>query len=241
MIRVHEPDKEYDNQVFIQDQVKTFDVPYHTRYKKIKKTTRKVESQGLDAGEIEEQVDMKSIEFIRFDPDMDWLCVKIYSQQDFQWTSQLMGDKDVIAQYEAIEALGNMPSQATAMTLAKVIPEIKLNYHVRVAATLALAKCAVPEHLDWLGVKLLIRWYRDMFCFNIPDPRIPGGNAMIPRGNDFSVLQEYFVQRGIIRAISLFPLLVLKTNPCVFGVRRLLLDLLEMNDNSQNTVWVLCE
>jgi hypothetical protein len=66
VIRVHEPDKEYDNQVYIQDQIKTFDVPYHTRYKKIKKTIRKVESQGLDGAEIEEQVDMKSIEWIRF-------------------------------------------------------------------------------------------------------------------------------------------------------------------------------
>jgi hypothetical protein len=132
-----------------------------------------------------------------------------------------------------------MPSQATAMTLAKVIPEIKLNYHVRVAATLALAKCSVPEHLDWLGVKLLIRWYRDMYCFNIPDPRVHGGHGMIPRGNDFSVLQEYFVQCGMIRAISLFPLLVTRTNSCVFGVRRLLLDLLELNDNSGNMVWIV--
>jgi transcription initiation factor TFIID subunit 2 len=101
IIRVHEPDGEFDNQVYIQDQAKTFDVPYHTRFKKNKLTTRKVESHGLEAGaEIEEQVDMKSIAWIRFDPDMEWLCVKIYSQQDFQWTSQLNGDKDVIAQHD---------------------------------------------------------------------------------------------------------------------------------------------
>lgn len=75
-----------------------------------------------------------------------------------------------------------------------------------------------------------------MYCFNIPDPRVAGGHGMIPRGNDFSVIQEYFVQRGMIRAISMFPLLVNKTNPVVFGVRRLLLDLLELNDNSGNTV-----
>ncbi len=67
MIRVHEPEQAYDTQVHMLDTNKTFDVPYHTRYKKIKKTVRKVESQGLDAGvEIEEQVDMmKSIEWIR--------------------------------------------------------------------------------------------------------------------------------------------------------------------------------
>lgn len=129
IIRVHEPTGTFDTEILIEDFDKIYDIPYHTKYKnRFKKiATKKYKKRGLmmedeQSEEEEDQVEIEigknedliddeydeddpeklSIEWIRIDPELDWVCTKVLSQADYMWTSQLEKDKDVFAQYEVI-------------------------------------------------------------------------------------------------------------------------------------------
>lgn len=41
-----------------------------------------------------------SIDWIRIDPENEWLAIKSFAQADYMWVSQLEKDKDVVAQFE---------------------------------------------------------------------------------------------------------------------------------------------
>ena len=132
-----EPSGIYDTQILIQDVQKKFIIPYHTKYKRIKKNTKKdrrIDVEGKDDKDdnnMDEDDDADSgpdekdgqerwllflwtvcmtqiwfisyrviYEWIRVDPEIDWLCELTFEQPDHMAVSQLHKDKDVAAQYE---------------------------------------------------------------------------------------------------------------------------------------------
>ncbi|KAJ3221301.1 hypothetical protein HK099_003605, partial [Clydaea vesicula] len=217
-IRIIEPNGTFDTEIHIEDQTKIFNIPYHSRARKQKKIQQK-------KGEViipdEEETFDKTFEWIRLDPELDWLCVKIFIQTENMSISMLRNDKDVIAQYEAIEALGRSPSKATCKELSSIIMNQEYFYRVRMDAVFNVAKCAT-EDLDNIGLIHLKQLYKDFFCFQ---------NG-IPKLNNFSYLQDYFVKKTVPCAIS-----KIRNSDGIhaFETRKFLLDLLKQNDNAGNS------
>lgn len=81
-----------------------------------------------------------TFEWIRLDPDCNWLCVIEFEQSDFMWASQLQKDKDVFAQFEAVNALANMPSHGTYSVLLDTMYDTNAYYGIRIEAARALTK-----------------------------------------------------------------------------------------------------
>ncbi|KAJ3159722.1 hypothetical protein HDU86_001372 [Geranomyces michiganensis] len=252
MIRIHEPGGTYDTEVHIEDAEKQYDIQYHTKYKRIRRKpvpaakgkkgeaengageehTMPLDEKANDAGDSkmewnDEEPDRLDFEWIRLDPDNDWLCVTTFEQSDYMWAAQLRKDKNVDAQLEAIEGLHQLPSLGTCNVLFAFVIDKTAFYGLRMEAAYALAKCVSELGSEALE-KYLLKPYRDKYCLGIDDAT----NAVYPKCHDFTELQEYYLKKAAISAISLVRLSEeLAPVPC----RRLLLDLLKYNDNTGNT------
>ncbi|KAJ3178561.1 hypothetical protein HDU85_005168 [Gaertneriomyces sp. JEL0708] len=234
-IRVHEPTQTYDTEVLLEDLQKQYDIQYHTKYRRIRRKTVKgkkgAEDQTVPEEEDakgewnDEEPDRSTFDWVRLDPDNEWLCVMVFEQPDFMWATQLKRDKEVYAQYEALSALAKLPSQGTVMALAEFLEDKTVYYGLRVEAALALAKCA-SEQKHGVTTRYLLTPYREKYCYQDATEDI-----LLPRSNNFNDLPEYYVQKAMITALA-----SVRESPDVAPLlyREFLLNLLKFNDNTGN-------
>ncbi|KAI8912322.1 hypothetical protein DFJ77DRAFT_511868 [Powellomyces hirtus] len=245
MIRIHEPGGTYDTEIHIEDGEKQYDIQYHTKYKRIRRkpvppvkskkgsddlltveetSARDVNAEDLNDSKMEwndEEPNRLDFEWIRLDPDNDWLCVKVFEQSDYMWAAQLRKDKNVNAQIEAIGGLHQLPSQGTCSVLHSFLTDRTAYYGLRMEAASALARCASDLGGD-TAEKYLTKPYREKYCCD------DGDSYVYPKSHDFADLQEYF---SMVTAMSM----VRHTDGIApTACRRLLLNLLKFNDNTGN-------
>lgn len=77
-------------------------------------------------------------EWIRIDPDCEWLASFEFNEKPWYWISQLQSDRDVIAQLDAVQNMALVPSPVVASELAKAILVPNYFYRVRMEAARAL-------------------------------------------------------------------------------------------------------
>ncbi|KAK3848138.1 MAG: hypothetical protein J3R72DRAFT_357988, partial [Linnemannia gamsii] len=275
--RIHEADgTPYEHVLDIQDAGKRFEVQFNTKYKRIRRNTKRfqmkqaqaaqaareaeeggdiedgLESLGFGAGLWEDEKEKDewqvvewgqgdetgavsaTFEWIRLDAEFEWLCQLRFEQPDFMWAAQLSKDRDVVAQYEAILALGSLPSPAASTSLLKTLLDTRCFFRVRMEAAYAIARCAIPQ-TEWVGLLHLTKTFQHKYCyppthattFRLSDATIP----CMPKPNDFSSLAEYYLQKAIPIALSNIRD---ERGYCPLKVRQFLLDLLRFNDNTGN-------
>ncbi|VDP39153.1 unnamed protein product [Soboliphyme baturini] len=157
------------------------------------------------------------------DPDMVTISSIDVQQPDYQWQYQVRYERNVIAQLEALHVLPNFCSLQTHVAILDVIENEQYYYRVRCAACHCLAKVANKLITALTGPPALILLFRKMFGSK--------SCATIPRQNNFSNLQQYFVMLAIISSIAE---LRGPNGKCLMDTCIFLLDLLKYNDNSQN-------
>ena len=245
-IRVYEADGTFDHKVQLDSATHNFELPFHTKNRKIRKK-KKAETKDLDDEEIEEIVeeepeveeippeeggdDISSLNspilWIRVDPENEWLMNLYLEQPDFMWIEQLENDRDVAAQYEAILALENYSSSATCFGLERILKDPKTFYRVRAEAAYSLAACHSFEssELLFLGANKLVKTYSKRYCH--PGNKIEN----IPKPNNFDQMASYFVQKSIIQGLSFVDQ---EEGHSPEFVTRFILTILKNNDNSKN-------
>lgn len=232
LIRIHETDTAYDHSVHIEDQQHHFELPFHTKVRKPRQTKNKTDSQvpeddggqtALDSAASSSRV--SPVSWIRIDPEIEWIADISIQQPDVMWIEQLENDRDVIAQYDAIKALCQMPSEATCLAFEKTIADFKAFHRVRSAGLVAMASCSTAA-LHYAGARKLL----DMFSrrFGLRDPQ---SGEILPRKNDFENLSNYYLFNSIPEAIGA---LRDQHGACPEQALQLLVALLRYNDNSAN-------
>ncbi|ORX42682.1 hypothetical protein DM01DRAFT_1350220 [Hesseltinella vesiculosa] len=174
-------------------------------------------------------------DWIRLDAEFEWLTCFDFEQPDYMWAAQLTKDRDVVAQHQAIQALQRMPSLQTSTSLLRALMDPKCFYKIRMESAYALAACAKPS-LHWVGLLQLGKMFKKRYCFASATQDMDLSDDLpfemaIPKPNNFSNLQDYFIQKAVIIALSrtrddngLTPV----------KIRQFLLDLLRYNDNLGN-------
>ncbi|KTW26896.1 uncharacterized protein T551_03358 [Pneumocystis jirovecii RU7] len=172
--------------------------------------------------EDEEMMSEEAFEWIRLDADFEWICIIWVNQPDYMYFSQLRQDRDVIAQYEAIQYFSNSKGNCIySSILLRTLMDSRYYYGIRCEAALALVKCAT-EDLDWIGWYHLFKAFQTNYCFP---------NSSISKSNNFSNLSEYYVQ--CIIPIAMSKIRDKKGNSLI-QIKKFLIDLLRYNDNSSN-------
>ncbi|KAI0348152.1 hypothetical protein BDW22DRAFT_1480005 [Trametopsis cervina] len=272
-IRIHEADgTPYEHVLDIRSPFKRYEVPFNTKYKRVRRNTkrylaRQAAAQAAAEGDAEaaaamEMIDMgfgleiwekekerenwkvadwteedeqnmsgQTYEWIRIDADFEWIANISFDQKDYMWVSQLQRDRDVVAQYEAINVLKKLSQTAVvSSTFTKTVLVTNYFFRIRCEAAQALVTCAT-HRLDWLGLFHLFKLFL-RYCYDPEDPNQDlFTHTYVPRPNDFSDFAEYFVRKSLLQAISRVRFDNGKTPPIV---RQFLIDQLRYNDNTSN-------
>ncbi|KAH8305210.1 hypothetical protein KR018_003027, partial [Drosophila ironensis] len=222
LVQLQELDGTFKHTLQIENTLVKADITCHSKSRRNKK--KKI---PLCTGE-EVDMDLSAMDdspvlWIRLDPEMILLRDLIIEQPDFQWQYQLRHERDVTAQFQAIQALQKYPTNATRLALTDTIENDRCFYKVRCEAAHSLTKVANQMVASWSGPPAMLNIYRKFFgSFSAPH---------IIKLNNFSNFQLYFLQKAIPVAMA-----GLRTSHgiCPPEVMRFIFDLFTYNENSRN-------
>ncbi|KAF4124908.1 transcription initiation factor TFIID subunit 2 [Geosmithia morbida] len=262
-IRIHEADgTPYEHILEIREdatRLTKFEIPYNTKYKRLKRTRRMKEKHAGAANaeaagegaedallyclgdvlqtpddqrdwelidwdpETERKMDQESYEWIRVDADFEWAAAMKHTLEPYMYVSQLQQDRDVVAQQDAMLYLAHGPLHPIASGfLVRTLVDRRYFHGIRTMAAEALPRQANIKDLPMLGLRQLLKAYREMFCFDSTNQ---------PQPNDFSNKQQYKVRCAIIRAIAQVRD---GGHRCPLEARVFILDQLLYNNNEDN-------
>lgn len=245
-IRVHELDgTPYEHIVDLKEGHTKLDIQYNAKFKRLKKLKEDMDESIATFNKLGDVLESPSemeewalsefdkpedellfndaFEWIRVDVDFEWIAKIEVKQPDYMYGSQLLYDRDVEAQYEAVKYFGEIekPAVVHCTVLTRTIMDPRYYYGVRIAAAEALANFSKQGN-HFIGVGYLIKAFKELFCF-------PGSS--IPLSNDFNDFGKYFLQKEIPRILS-----NIKDDEgeVPFVIKNLILNLIKFNDNSNN-------
>ncbi|CAI9113636.1 OLC1v1014275C1 [Oldenlandia corymbosa var. corymbosa] len=232
-IRVHEFDGMYDHPMLPMsgESWQLLEVQCHSKLaaKRFQKSKKGSKPDGSDdnadyvpALEVRSNSD-SPLQWLRADPEMEYLAEIHFNQPVQMWINQLEKDKDVVAQSQAIAMLEALPQKSFSVVnaLNNFLTDSKAFWRIRIEAAFALAHTACEE-TDWAGLLHLIKYYKSRRF----DP-----NIGLPKPNDFHDFQEYFVLEAIPLAVA-----TVRTsdNKSPREAIEFILQLLKYNDNNGN-------
>ncbi|CAK9440025.1 uncharacterized protein LODBEIA_P41250 [Lodderomyces beijingensis] len=171
----------------------------------------------------EESLSSLPFEWVRGDVDLEWIAKVDVRQPDFMFASQLVYDRDVEAQYDAVQFFANVekPSVIYCTSLLRTFLDRRYFYGIRIEAARALAMCSNQGN-EFIGAKYLIQAFKFLYCF-------PG--SLIPKSNDFSDIKSFLVQRAVPGILST---VTDHDGRVPSEIQQLLYNLIKFNDNSMN-------
>ncbi|VDB95451.1 unnamed protein product [Peniophora sp. CBMAI 1063] len=142
-------------------------------------------------------------EWIRKDADFEWILSITFSQPDLMWVSQLQGNRDVVVQLKAVNALAKMPANPIiSSTLTKTVLVTNYLFRIRCEARRLCSRCCAIRKHEFLGLfHLFGRFLRSCYNPEAPDQDL-FVHSYVPRPNDFSDIAEYLMRRALTRTIA---------------------------------------
>lgn len=244
VIRVHEPAGSFDTDIQVDDEEQNFELQYHSRSRRVQRNNAaagqgpggiKPEAPDNRPGDVEQEEEVsgridEDFEWIRLDPENEWLCLKEVVQNSLMWETQLIKDRDLLAQQEAVRQLAISDSLSVVESLANTVRNDALYHGIRVDAARSLAAIASSKMPNSTrAIEALLQVYRELFCLPVT-----GGqkNKNVPKVLEVLDLSAYFVQKGLLGAIA-------STQPnndyWIRERRNLLLDQLRSRDRNLNS------
>ncbi|CAL1530604.1 unnamed protein product [Lymnaea stagnalis] len=222
-VTIQELDGSFNHQFKIEENKTKFEITCHSKSRRNKK--KKI---PLMTGE-EVDMDLSAMDadspvlWLRLDPDMHLLRTVSFEQPDYMWQYQLRFERCIVAQFEAIEALGRFPTPSSRYALTDTIENEECYYRVRQDACYCLAKIANLMVGTWTGPPAMIAIFRKMF----------GSHSCpaIVRQNNFSNFHHYYLLKTMPQAMARLRDI---HNLCLNEITKFLLDLFKYNDNSRN-------
>ncbi len=216
-VRVQESDIVHEHIVHLDDQTTRFEVPFHSKAKKVRRKPTKAEAEANanaaaepedskaaaedDSGILNETL-VSPISWIRIDPEMEWLARFSLHQPDIMWIEALENDRDVVSQLEAFIALPALAeaSESVCFALERFINDWKGFYAVRVEAIMAMSTigASLPKDnsLRLIGARRLVEMFNKKFGHSNTSL------TALPRANNFEIISNVFVQAAIAEGVS---------------------------------------
>lgn len=264
-IRIHEADgTPYEHVVDLKEGYTKLDIPYNTKYKRLKRTRRQKERAAVGTG-VDVNTDSQNDDVLLYclgdvlqgDDDMeDWRLVDWskededrMSQESFEWIR-------MDADFEWICTLNiGQPDYMFLSQLQQdrdVIAQYdSIKHFAKIRESSLVSTILIRTLMDrryFFGIrveaaKALARcatadldWVGQFHLLKAFHEFFCFPGSSIPRGNDFSDFTAYYVQKAIPEALSNIRN---ENDECPFTVQKWLLDLLRYNDNTNNSVSIV--
>lgn len=231
-LRISELESSYDYYMRFEDTYHLFEAPFHSRNRR--NANRILIYSYINGQEV--QIDQTPTEmpllWLRLDTDFQWvLARKDVLQPEQLWQYQLLLDRDVVSQLEAIEGLSKTMSLQACQTLEEIVQDDMTFWRVRAAAARTMSKpiCdAVPSIQP--NLEKLLNYFRAQFFTASSDSATP---STTPLPNDFSDFSAYFLKMELIHSLATFAhASTIGSGPT--EVLNFFSTLLRRNDNSKN-------
>lgn len=224
-VRIQELDGPFQHTIQIEENNTKHDIQCHSKARRNKK--KKI---PLLNGE-EADIDLTAMDpdspvlWLRVDPEVSIVRTVNFEQPDYMWQYQVKFERDIIGQSEALSVLPHYPSPATRKAVTDVLENEKHFYRIRMEAAYSMTNIANSMVNSWAGPPAMLGLFtRLFFCPSKPP---------IVRMNNFSNLQQYFIQKTLPIAMSK---LRDGNNSCPRDVLHFIIDLIKFNDNTRNNV-----
>ncbi|CAF0780491.1 unnamed protein product [Adineta ricciae] len=244
VIRVQELEGSFSQTILLEDSITKYELTCHSKVRRNKK--KKIPLLSGDEVDMDlSQMDVECpILWIRIDPDLKIIRELQFDQADFNWQYELRYERDILSQFEALEALKRYPSQNTRETLGTVLDSSTCFYRVRIECAHVLTHIANSMANTWTGTLATLSFFRRVFMSTNSTSSSASTTASstnpssstapvthIVRINDFSNSQMYMIQKMIPQAIALQRN---KDRVCPPEVINFLFELIHYNENSKN-------
>jgi len=224
IIRIHESSRSADHVRRVDDEEQEFEFACSSRLRRNRKR-KAVEEEKLGLEALLQRQNESPVLWIRIDPVHTWFRSVVIQQDEAMWVHQLHSDKDVVAQYEAIQGLKGWAGRGHHLlgpnALRDTLQDEKCFYHVRMNAAMALAQTA-RERTGDRNTDVLLDTFKTQYYED---------GLELLRPNDFSDFADYFVKRSIPQALAC---VTDHTHCTPHFICQFILDLLKYNDNSKN-------
>ncbi|KAI5172407.1 transcription initiation factor TFIID subunit 2 [Nematocida sp. LUAm3] len=212
-VRVYETESVVDHSLFVGATSTLHEISYQQRSQRRKQKTE----EG------------SSLLWVRIDPNLEWMKISVVEQPDYMFAEQLVSEKDVYGQMEALAGVQKNPSESVCTVLERVMDSAQMFYKVSIAAGTLLAK-SINEESGYFGFQRVVQFFITNYCIQ---------NTTIVKSNEFSQFRSYFIQKNIAASMSLCQLDAVKnlgerTVRAKNVVSAFLLNLMRYNDNTEN-------
>ncbi|VDN57339.1 unnamed protein product [Dracunculus medinensis] len=165
--------------------------------------------------------------WIRVDPNLLLVRRVKIRQPVYQWEYMLKYERDVLAQFQALNALRRFPSPHVRTILLEAIECELFYYRVRCRAAFCLSEVVSKLPETWLGSPVLLTLHKKFFCCKSA-PNIPKPNNFVVTSSN---LQSYFLMQAIPQALARVRS---ASNTPIAEILQFILGLIKYNDNSIN-------
>lgn len=229
LFRIHEKDRAWESVKRIDEDKATFEFPCNSRLTRNRKRKR-VQEETLAIDELLQRYIETPVLWVRIDPHYMWLRPFVVSQEEVMWILQMKRERDVVAQYEAVQGLARTSKNGTELLSFNALDETlrnkKVFHRIRAAAAYALAKaCEMNPASSERNLRKLLDYFHEL-------THAIGHNEPSLLPNDFSDFADYYLKKLLPLAMS--QMLEPGTQFTPRKVYQVLLRLLETNDNSKN-------
>ncbi|KAF3939899.1 hypothetical protein ABW19_dt0200150 [Dactylella cylindrospora] len=260
-IRIHEADgTPYEHVVQIREIQSRLEIPYNTKYKRLKRTRRQKERLAAFAGmDINAEAQAEDVllyslgDVLQSDEDIqDWRLADFSKEEEDKMAQEAFEWIRVDADFEWICGMRlNQPDHMYLSQLQQdrdVAAQYESVLHFRaVKPSLLISTILVRTVMDrryYYGIrceaaKALCRcataeleWVGQFHLEKAFKEFYCFPDSFIPRANDFSDFTSYFVEHSILVGLSDIRD---QNGKCPLSVQRFLLDILRYNDNSNNS------
>lgn len=255
-LKVFEQEGIFDHKIV--NDVLSFQCHYRTKKRKTEKEVKPVQKQDSthEQPDNEEKKDNTEVSentgqilFMRGDPGIEQITKITIEQPDYMFTEQLVTEKNVYSQIDAILALKDKACDESIQTLERVLNDTHVFYKIRLMILFFISQIkiepktnlhdsykgseTIEERTYNLGFQRIIQYFVKKNC-------IPG--STIPKSNDFSVFSAYLIQKYLSNALSISdPELTKKFNDRVLTSKNIiiafLLNIVKYNSYDDNFLY----
>ncbi|TRM61550.1 hypothetical protein BD626DRAFT_570752 [Schizophyllum amplum] len=256
-IRIHEADgTPYEHVLDIRSGFKRYDVPFNTKYKRVRRNTKRYLARqaaaqaaaegdadaaeaiglidmgfGLDIWEKEEERENWKVADWTEDEEAQMSGATyewIRMDADFEWIAFISFDQpDFMWVSHTFAVAAANGYRLEYLRKNGIGNELLLSYSLRGR----LARELRCRRIEFLGLFHLFKLFL-RYCYETEDPKQDlFKHTYVPKPNDFSDIAEYFVRKHLVTAIARVRFENGKTPPVV---RQFLIDQLRFNDNTTN-------
>uniref|UniRef100_A0A8L8KW73 Transcription initiation factor TFIID 150 kDa subunit n=1 Tax=Heligmosomoides polygyrus TaxID=6339 RepID=A0A8L8KW73_HELPZ len=222
-VLVQELDGSFSHTVQIDGDISRADLQCHSKGRRQKK--KRVPLYSGDDVEVD-LTNMDPDSPVLIDPELHLIRNLTINQPDYQWEYMLRYERDVLAQFQALERLQLCPNPQSRDVLLETISNENFFYRVRCHAAYALTEVLNKMPETWSGVPALLSLYRKVYGAK-SCPAIPKSNNFVVTSQN---LQQYFLQQALPQALAR-----MRTNGMALQeVQCFIVDYIRYNDNSMN-------